>query len=70
MSQHLINILTDLLTDHHNRVITNLGLTNSYIVKNGIDQGETIIPLFWRIYYDLLISKIANHFHGYILNTS
>src|SRR6185295_6756363 len=48
----------------------NLGLTNSYTVKNGIDQGETITPLFWRIYYDPLISKIANHFYGYTLNTS
>src|ERR1043165_6576587 len=70
MPSKLINILTNLLTDCHNRVITNLGLTNSYTVKNGIDQGETITPLFWRIYYDPLISKIANHFHGYTLNTS
>src|ERR1043165_9802152 len=69
MPSKLINILTNLLTDCHNRVITNLGLTNSYTVKNGIDQGETITPLFWRIYYDPLISKIANHFHGYSLNT-
>jgi hypothetical protein len=40
-----INILSDLLTDHHNQVITNLGLTSSYSVHNGIDQGETITPL-------------------------
>ena len=41
----IINILSDLLTDRHNQVITNLGLTPSYPVHNGIDQGETITPL-------------------------
>jgi len=46
MPQPLINILTNLLTDRQNRVISNLGLTNFYSVKNGIDQGETITPLF------------------------
>ena len=47
MPSKLVNILTNLLTDRHNRVITNLGLTNFYSVKNGIDQGENITPLFW-----------------------
>jgi len=58
MPQHLINILTDLLTDRHNYVITNLELTNSYTVKNDIDQGETITSLFWRIYYAPLLVKL------------
>ena len=70
MPQQLINILTNLLFDRTNRVITNLGLTNFYSVKNGIDQGETITPLFWRIYYDPLISKISSYFSGYTLSTS
>src|SRR6201988_4598800 len=70
MPQQLINILTNLLFDRTNRVITNLGLTNFYSVKNGIDQGETITPLFWRIYYDPLISNISTHFSGYTLSTS
>ena len=70
MPQPLINILINLLTDRQNRVISNLGLTNFYSVKNGIDQGETITPLFWRIYYDPLINKIASQFSGYSLSTS
>ena len=70
MPQNLINILTNLLTDRQNRVISNLGLTNFYSVKNGIDQGETITPLFWRIYYDSLIYKIASKFSGYSLSAS
>jgi len=47
MPSKLINILINLLTDYQNRVITNFGLTDFYSVKNGIDQGETITPLFW-----------------------
>ena len=70
MPSKLIIILTNLLLNRHNKVITNLGLTNSYIVKNSIDQGETITPLFWRIYYDPLIDRISSHFTGYTLSTS
>ena len=66
----LINILSNLLFNQYNCVITNLGLTNFYSVKNGIDQGETITSLFWRIYCDPLISHIATQFTGYTLQTS
>ena len=41
----LNNIITNLLTNRTNRVITNIGLTELYNVNNGIDQGETITPL-------------------------
>jgi ribonuclease HI len=66
----LINILTNLLFDRNNKVITNFGLTQSYQVQNGIDQGETITPLFWRIYYDPLISKISSSIKGYQMTTT
>ena len=69
MLQTLINILTNLLTDYQNQVISNLGLTNFYLVKNSIDQGETITPLFWRIYYNPLINIIASQFSEYSLST-
>ena len=70
MPQQLINILSNLLFNRTNRVITNLGLTNFYSVKNGIDQGKTITSLFWRIYYDPLITHISTHFSGYTLSTT
>jgi hypothetical protein len=60
----------NLLSDRSNRVITNFGLTESYLVKNGIDQGETITPLLWRIYYDPLIHQIAQLYKGYTMKTS
>jgi ribonuclease HI len=70
MPTHLINILTDLLTNRSNQVITNFGLTDPYKVQNGIDQGETITPLLWRIYYDPLITKISTEFTGYNMSVS
>ena len=66
----ITNAITNLLTDRHNQVITNLGLTPSYPVLNGIDQGETITPLLWKIYYDPLITYIYNNFKGYIMQVS
>ena len=36
-SLQLCNIITNLLTNHTNRVITNLDLTKPYNVNNGID---------------------------------
>ena len=66
----LINILSNFLLDRTNKVITNFGLTNSYQVQNSIDQGETITPLFWHIYYDPLISKISREVEGYQISTT
>src|SRR6185295_11181467 len=66
----IINAITTILHDRQNQVITNLGLTSSYSVHNGIDQGETITPLLWRIYYDPLISYIHNNFKGYTTQVS
>ena len=70
MPQQLITTIANLLSDRTNQVITNFGLTNHYSVKNGIDQGETITPLLWRIYYDPLITHISSHYLGYNLATS
>src|SRR6185437_14042047 len=41
-----------------NKVLTNLGQTKAYEVEDGLDQGGTMSPLLWRIYYDPLIAKI------------
>src|SRR5690242_3553785 len=42
-----INLLAYLLQNRTNKVITSLGLTTSYAVEDGIDQGETI-SLYYR----------------------
>src|SRR5690348_12311070 len=39
-------------------VITNVGNTKAFVAKDGIDQGEVISPLVWRIFYDPLLVAI------------
>ena len=41
-------------------VITHHGLTEPFIAQDGIDQGETISPLLWRIFYDPLLYRIQH----------
>lgn len=56
--------ITLILSLFHNRqfkVITAHGLTETIQAGDGIDQGETISPLLWRIFYDPLLCKIQNN---------
>src|SRR5438270_765024 len=61
----IINLLIFLLLNYTNQVITDYGLTKSYTVEDGIDQGETFSLLLWKIYYDPLISQIYDEYLGY-----
>jgi len=61
----IINLLIHILSNRSNQVITNLGYTNSYPVEDGIDQGETISPILWVIYYDPLIRRISTEYPGF-----
>src|SRR6185437_75460 len=63
------NVIMNIFRNRHNQVITTLGRTDSYTVEDGIDQGETISPILWRIYYDPLIRKINDTFLGYTMDT-
>jgi len=58
ISEQFINIIKNSLKYRTNKVITDLGLTEEYNMKNGIDQGETMSPILWVIYYDPVFSKI------------
>ena len=42
------------------RVITSYGLTQEFTAEDGLDQGEVISPLLWRIFYDPLLCEIQN----------
>ena len=53
-----IKLLKNSLENRSNQVITTLGNTEEYIMKNGIDQGEVISPLLWVIYYNPMFEKI------------
>lgn len=47
------------------------GLSKGFIVADSIDQGETISPLIWQIFYDTLLTCIdQDQTLGYILKDS
>ena len=54
----LIEIVGGMLENRTNRVITFHGLTDPYMVHDGIDQGDSISPLLWRIFYDSLLEAV------------
>jgi ribonuclease HI len=56
----LRQILLNAFQNRTNQVITDHGLTESYPLNNGVDQGEVFSPLMWCIYYDPLLSYIQS----------
>ena len=52
------SFILDLFNKRQTRIITALGLTEAITAGDGIEQGEVISPLIWRIFYDLLLTKI------------
>src|ERR1044071_7677618 len=41
------------------KVITDYGLTKEFEAGDGLDQGEVVSPLMWRIFYDPLLTEIS-----------
>ena len=69
LSKKIVKLIIYLFKDRKFKVITENGLTNTITAKDGIDQGETISPLLWRIFYDSLLYKIQNNKdYRYIIN--
>src|SRR5581483_9719713 len=67
--QTIRDIIMNCVTERTSQVITQHGLTEPFTIRLGIDQGDTISPLLWRIYYDPLIKKIEDLKLGYNLDT-
>ena len=53
-----IELIISLFTNRTNKILTHYGLTESYHIKIGVDQGETISPLLWVIYMDPLLTEL------------
>src|SRR3954454_3532988 len=58
--EHMISYIIDLFDNRVIRVTTAQGLSEPFVGEDGIDQGETISPLLWRIFYDPLLCKVQN----------
>jgi hypothetical protein len=53
-----IKYIINLFHKRQLRIITAYGLTEEVTAGDGIDQGEVISPLIWRIFYDPLLERI------------
>ena len=60
--------MKNLMIERKNTVLTNLGKTNAYEVQDSLDQGGTMSPILWRIYYNTLITKIDRDFEGFSIS--
>ncbi|GES99530.1 RNA-directed DNA polymerase from mobile element jockey-like [Rhizophagus clarus] len=65
---NIVNWIIDLFKHRSMRIITEFGLTNRITAGDGIDQGDAISPLLWRIFYDpLLVALAQDESNGYTL---
>ena len=53
-----IGFIINLFKNRILKTITSHGLIQNIIAGDGLDQGETISFLLWRIFYDPLLNKI------------
>jgi hypothetical protein len=60
MPRNFINWIIDLFRNRHINAITAFGFTPTIEGKDGIDQGDPISPLLWRIFYDPLLIAIQS----------
>ncbi|CAB5192257.1 unnamed protein product [Rhizophagus irregularis] len=56
----IMNFIINLFTNRINQVIFNEWIGDPYDVITGIDQGESICPLLWVIYYDPMFEAITS----------
>src|SRR5437762_8045047 len=55
---HIIKFIINLFDRRQMRIITDYGFSKIFMDKDNIDQGETISPLLWQIFYDPLLCRI------------
>ncbi|EXX70148.1 hypothetical protein RirG_090060 [Rhizophagus irregularis DAOM 197198w] len=52
------NFIINIFKNRKIKIIMAYGLTDTFTASDGIDQGEVISPLIWRIFYDPLLHRI------------
>jgi hypothetical protein len=56
----LIRILINTIDSRKLKILTNDGLTDTIKASKGLDQGDTLSPLLWSIFYDPLITRLTS----------
>jgi ribonuclease HI len=68
--ENIIELILEPFRGRQIQIITECGLTQTITAGDGIDQGETISPLLWRIFYDPLLCKIQENTNlGYTMES-
>ena len=66
---NIIEFIIHIFKERKIKIITTYGLSNGFTAEDGIDQGEIISPLLWRIFYDPLLCRIqSNPNYGYTMH--
>src|SRR3954470_9949383 len=65
--EQIVSIIEDIAVHRTAQGATEHGFTNSYEVQRGVDQGDSISPLLWCIFYDPLICEIESLNIGYTM---
>src|ERR1043165_8636726 len=66
--EKMIKYILNLFHKRQLRIITAYGLTEEVIAGDGIDQGEVISLLIWRLFYDPLLERVQEDEKlGYII---
>src|SRR4051812_13514657 len=60
-------MIMDVATNRRVKVITAYGKTKAFRPECGIEQGEVNAPIFWKVFYDPLLTKLAQTPAGYTL---
>jgi hypothetical protein len=58
ISASLVEWIIALFKHRSLRIATAYGLSDGFIGNDGIDQGDALFPLLWRIFYDPLLVGI------------
>jgi hypothetical protein len=67
----IIIFILNLFYNRQSKVITHWGTTDAFEIKDGIEQGEVLSPLVWRIFYDPLLERIQEDSNlGYTVSVS
>src|SRR5215216_2837495 len=70
LPNNFIELISSLFAFRFNQVLTTHGITPTYPVLSGIDQGEILSPILWCIYFDPLLCRVQNTTLGYNMNVT
>ena len=58
LPENMTRLILSLYKKKRIKVITSFRLTNEFEAEDRLDQEEVILPLAWRIFYDLLLCAV------------